>query len=126
NDELFRKILRGLNQAFYHKTVGAQDIEQYINRVSKMDFTPVFNQYLRSVQVPEFEYEQTPQQLRYRWTNCNPDFNLPLKVYLNTEVWLRPTTQWKNRKLDQKADTLRVDKNFYIRVKNSSGAESIP
>ncbi len=47
NDELFRRMMRGLNQNFYHQTVTALDIQQYINKISGIDFTPVFNQYLR-------------------------------------------------------------------------------
>jgi len=44
NDTLFRTILRGLNQKFYHKTVTTQEVESYINKMSGMNFTPVFNQ----------------------------------------------------------------------------------
>ena len=30
NDSVFRNILRGLNETFYHKTVDSKDIENYI------------------------------------------------------------------------------------------------
>ena len=74
NDELFRKILRGLNQHFYHQTVTASDIQKYINKISGIDFTPVFDQYLRSTSIPVLEYRIEDKNLVYRWTNCNPGF----------------------------------------------------
>jgi aminopeptidase N len=38
NDEKFRKILRGLNKTFYHQTVTAKQVEDYINQISVIDF----------------------------------------------------------------------------------------
>ncbi|MFI5124174.1 MAG: M1 family metallopeptidase [Chitinophagales bacterium] len=122
NDNLFREILRGLNRTFYHQTVSAQDIENYINQVSGRDFTPVFNQYLRSARLPEFEFRQSRRQLRYRWTNCNPDFNMFLKVNLNGNFWLKPTTKWQTIRFTGPEETpLSVDENFYITVKDLNG-----
>ena len=125
NDKLFRKILRGLNQTFYHKTITARDVEQYINRVSGRNFTPVFNQYLRSIQIPVFEYQQTGHQLQYRWNNCNADFNMPLNVFIEGEHWLKPTPKWQQLNLNLKGKTrLTVDKNFYIGVKNDNDRDA--
>jgi aminopeptidase N len=119
NEDLFRKIMRGLNQNYYHQTVTALDIEHYINKMSGMDFTPVFNQYLRSTSIPVLEYRFGDRNMEYRWSNCNPDFNLPLRVDIGGERWLKPTTEWKKEripKLDK--PVLLVDKNFYVNQKN--------
>ena len=122
NDELFRKIMRGLNQNFYHQTVTAADIEQYINKVSGIDFTPVFNQYLRSTLIPVLEYRMEDKNLLYRWANCNPDFNMPVRVDVNGERWLKPTTEWKKERLpNQPNPALIVDKNFYVTQKDLTG-----
>jgi aminopeptidase N len=119
NDEIFRKVMRGLNQNFYHQTVTALDIQNYINRVSGIDFTPVFNQYLRSVSIPVLEYRIEDKNLAYRWTNCNSDFNMPLKVDVNGERWLKPTTEWRKEHISGNANpVLQVDKNFYVLQKN--------
>jgi aminopeptidase N len=119
NDELFRRILRGLNQTFYHQTVTTADIEQYFNQAAKRNLSPIFNQYLRSAEVPVFEYRQTGNRLRYRWTNCNPDFNMLLRVTLNGSFWLKPTVKWQVLKLHGRGNAaLQVDKRFYITVKN--------
>ena len=52
NDSLFRNILRGLNKTFYHQTVTSKQIENYISKTSKIDFSKVFDQYLRTIKIP--------------------------------------------------------------------------
>jgi aminopeptidase N len=58
NDEKFRQILRGLGKDFYHQTVTTQQIENYISSKSGIDFSSVFDQYLRTIQIPTLEYSQ--------------------------------------------------------------------
>jgi aminopeptidase N len=53
NDELFRKILRGLNKDFYHQTVTSRQVENYISQKSGYDYSKVFDQYLRTTQIPK-------------------------------------------------------------------------
>jgi len=119
NDDLFRKIMRGLNQNFYHQNVSALDIQQYINKMSGIDFTPVFNQYLRSIAIPVLEYRIDDRNLIYRWANCNSDFNMPVRVDINGEHWLKPTTEWKTERIVRGANpVLLIDKNFYVSQKN--------
>jgi aminopeptidase N len=119
NDELFRRILRGLNANFYHQTVTARDIQQYINKISGIDFTPVFNQYLRSTLIPVLEYKFEDNNMLYRWANCNSDFNMPLRVDVAGERWLKPTTEWKKERLPKQDNpVLLIDKNFYVTQKN--------
>jgi aminopeptidase N len=119
NDELFRRIMRGLNQNFYHKTVTAQEIQDYISKTAGIDFTPVFNQYLRSRSIPILEYRFEDKSMQYRWTNCNRDFNMPVRVDLNGERWLKPTVEWKKERMNNVSNhTLLVDKNFYVFANN--------
>ena len=119
NDDQFRKIMRGLNQNFYHQTVTALDIQQYINKMAGIDFTPVFNQYLRATAIPVLEYRIEDKDLVYRWANCNPDFNMPVLIDLNGEHWLKPTTEWKSERINKGNNpVLLIDKNFYVTQKN--------
>ena len=107
-------IMRGLNQNFYHQTVTALDIQNYINKISGIDFTPVFNQYLRSTSIPVLEYKFEDKNLVYRWTNCNSDFNMPVRVDMNGEHWLKPTTEWKKERITKrcKPGSARLTKIF--------------
>ncbi len=121
DDEKFRNILRGLNQTFYHQTVATKQIENYISNQSGIDFSKVFDQYLRTTQIPQLEYYYTADQknINYRWDSCVKDFNLPLVINKeNKTLTLRPTQQWKSLKLDDDNkmlfDTSYIDKNYYI------------
>ncbi len=110
NDSLFRQIWRGLNKTFYHKTVTAKQIEDYISQHAKFNFGPVFDQYLRTTKIPVLEYSIKENLVRYRWTNCVSGFNLPAKV---NGVWIEPTEEWKT----MNANKFEVDKNLYINTR---------
>ena len=116
DDEKFRQLLRSLNKTYYHQTVTSAEIEAYINRFAGSDFSKIFDQYLRTVQIPVLEYTLAKGRMSYRWTNCVPGFEMPLKVELDgKQAWLQPTTSWK--KHSGKISTLKADPNFYISVK---------
>lgn len=117
NDEIFRQILRGLNSDFYHQTVTSRQIENYISEKSGIDFSRVFDQYLRTTKIPVLEYKISGNKLHFRWTNCVNDFAMPVKT-AGSATWLKPTTQWNTADLqpDVANNGLAIDKNFYITV----------
>ena len=118
NDDLFRKILRGLNATFYHQTVTTKQIENYISTQSKINFNKVFDQYLRTIQIPVLEYKLVGKQLQYRYTNCIKNFQLPLKINYNKQLWIKPTKNWQTLQLNGQEDSIfSVDPNFYIITK---------
>jgi aminopeptidase N len=113
DDEKFRKILRGLNSVFYHKTVNSSDIEHYISKQSGKDLSKVFDQYLRTTRIPVLEYEINGAQLKYRWSNCVNGFNMPLR--LSSGEWIQPTEAWKTTNFS--GSELKADPNFYVQIK---------
>jgi aminopeptidase N len=116
NDSLFRQILRGLNKTFYHQTVTTRRIEDYINTQAKMNFSKVFDQYLRTIRIPVLEYKQKGYALSYRWRNCVKDFNMPLKINFKGSRWIKPTEKWQTLSLYPEGDNnFSVDRNFYVR-----------
>lgn len=118
NDDLFRKILRGLNKIFYHQTVTTKQVENYISAQSKIDFSKVFDQYLRTTQIPVLEYKQTGYQLQYRYADCVPGFKLPLKINFKGQRWIKPSEKWQTLNLYPEGDnSFSVDPNFYINTK---------
>jgi aminopeptidase N len=116
NDEKFRQMLRLMNRTFYHQTVDGKQIEDFISQQLGRNLTPVFDQYLRDVRVPVLEYSLREGQLKYRWTNSVPGFNLPLRIFtqLGQPQFIYPTNQWQTLKL--RADKMEVDENFYIKI----------
>lgn len=120
DDGKFRNILRGLNKTFYHQTVTTQQVENYISKQAGIDFSKVFDQYLRTTQVPVLEYKKEKGRILYRWTNCVKGFNMPVKIYNGKakEMFIYPTQQYKAMPLNIKV--LKADENFYISVKETA------
>lgn len=116
NDEKWRQILRGLNTDFYHQTVTTQEVEKYMIEKSGIDLSKVFDQYLRTVKIPEFEYKIENNTLKYRWDNVVKGFNMPLKVIINGKSeLLHPTENWQTKTIN--GNSIEVDKNFYVNSK---------
>jgi aminopeptidase N len=113
DDERFRQMLRGMNKSFYHKTVTTSEIENYINRFSGIDFSKVFDQYLRSTQIPIFEYKLENDTLKYRWMECVKGFDL--KIRLKNSVWISPTENWQTFEgVVDSIENFLPDPNFYV------------
>ena len=128
NDTLFRSILRGLNKTFYHQTVTTQQIEEYINKQSHYNFTPLFNQYLRTTQIPTLEYtivkKSTSNYIRYRWANCIKNFKMKLGGKWDGVhyTFIPVTTQWQEMNMDKLVIDVNAayDKNFYIQCRQTN------
>ncbi len=127
DDARWRDILRGLNHTFWHQTVTTKQIEDYISRQAGMDLGKVFDQYLRTTQIPEFDYKVDGGTLSYRWSNVVPGFAMPLRVQvpgLGTRL-LRPTEAWQTLAApDPEAGQLVVDENWYVTAKNVGAADA--
>ena len=118
DDSLFRKILRGLNSTFYHQTVTSTMVEQYIEKASGKKLDKIFDQYLRTKQVPILEYKVDGYNLTYRYDSCIKGFDLPLKINFKGPRWIKPTTEWETLVLYPEGDNkFSVDPNFYINAK---------
>ena len=113
NDELWRSILRGLNSNFYHQTVETKQIEDYISSKIGFDLSSFFDQYLRDVRIPKFEYSILNGVLTYRWIEVIQNFTMPIEINVDGEnIKLYPTTQKKSIKIE--SETIKVNKNYYV------------
>lgn len=120
DDEKFRNILRGLNKTFYHQTVTTAQIEDYINQQSGINFSKVFDQYLRTTQIPVLEYKKEKGRIWYRWNNCVKGFAMPVKVYTDSgkEIFLHPTEKFQAAPAG--VSEMKADPNFYINIQEAS------
>jgi aminopeptidase N len=115
DDEKWRSILRGLGSTFYHQTVMGKQIEEYIGEHSGHDLTKVFDEYLRTTMIPNFEYRITGDSLSYHWTDVVPGFNMPIRVTLRDGgyTWLSPTESWKTARIElARPEEFKIDPNF--------------
>jgi Peptidase family M1 domain len=125
DDARWRDVLRGLNHTFRHQTVTGQEVEDAISRTAGMDLSKVFQQYLTTTMVPEFDYQVEHGVLSYRWTNVVRGFDMPLRVQipgLGTRL-LQPTEAWQTLAApDPEAAQLEVDERFYVTARNVAAA----
>jgi aminopeptidase N len=122
DDEKWRGILRGMNKDFYHQVVKGSQIENYLSEKTGLNLNPFFNQYLRDIRIPVFEYSVKGNDLIFRWNNCVPGFNMPLKIYISgKEQIVKPTPFLTTLKLDIENAVIKVDPGYYVATLNITG-----
>ena len=115
SDEKWRMILRGLNKDFYHQTVESKQIENYISDKMGYDLSTFFDQYLRTTNIPVFEYKLNNGLLEYKWTNVVDGFKMPIELFVGDEkIRLNPTQEIKS--INVKSEKIRLDKNYYVNI----------
>jgi len=115
DDEKWRGILRGLNKDFYHQVVKGSQIETYLTEKCGLDLKPVFDQYLRDIRIPVFEYYVRGSKLTFRWNNCVSGFNMPIRIYVNGEKMdIKPTGRFATIDLGTENPSIAADINYYV------------
>ncbi len=123
NDEKFRQMLRGMQKTFYHQTVNSKQIENYIIQFNNMpELKWVFDQYLRTVNIPSLEYYLSGTNnatLNVRFVNCVSGFKMKIDLPTGkspnlqmwvTDKWQKIPTKWKANSDIQKL----FNANYYV------------
>lgn len=122
DDEKWRGILRGMNKDFYHQVVKGSQIESYLSSKTGLDLKTFFDQYLRDIRIPVFEYYVKGNKLNFRWNNCVQGFNMPLKIFVSgVEKNINPSAGFKSIDLEAEHPVIIVDPNYYVAVLNITG-----
>jgi len=118
DDEKWRSILRGLNKEFYHATVDTKQIEYYISDQANINFSKVFDQYLRDVRIPNFKYSIDDDKLTYQWENVVEGFEMAVIIELDgNTIKLETTEQPQVMVVEKSIKSVVVDLNFYVTSK---------
>lgn len=123
NDNKWWALLLKYSETYRHKIIDTQTVLSFFNSETGMDFTSVFNQYLKTTSIPEFEMRVVKNKLEYKWRNGTiENFTMPVDITISDKkIRLNPTDSWQ--KLDikiKKLDQVKVaDDLFYILVKRS-------
>jgi aminopeptidase N len=124
DDEKWRQILRDMNKDFWHQVVEGAQIENYLSAKTGMNLKPFFDQYLRDVRIPVFEYYVKNNELNFRWNNCVQGFNMPLKIKVSgKEIYLKPVSRYSKIKLDTENPQIVVDPDYYVAEMNITGTK---
>lgn len=115
NDQKWLAILRGINADFWHQTVSTGQIESYISTKAGIDFSKVFDQYLRSTKIPLLRYKTDGRTLSYSYEGVVKGFAMPLRVTINgKEVTVTPNEAVQTFVFPEEIKTFEVNRNFYI------------
>ena len=110
-------LLKDFYQHFKYRTIMTEDIVAWFNQKTKMNLTPVFDQYLRHTALPKLElkFDAAAGTVSYRWKVDEPAFAMPIRVGTK-EHWqiIRPTTEWKTMKIDLNKNQFEVATDLYF------------
>jgi len=121
DDAKWLSILRGLNADFWHQTVTTQQIESYISTKAGIDLSKVFDQYLRTTQIPMLKYNVKGKTVSFDYERVVKGFAMPIRVTINgKEVKLTPTEATQTFEFTEEIKTFEVNRNFYIDTEKSS------
>jgi hypothetical protein len=94
-----------------------EDVVAYFNQQTKMNLTPVFDQYLRHIAIPILELKFRPGEgtVSYRWKVDEPGFAMPIRVG-KKENWqtIQPTIEWQTMKTNLAKDDFDVATDLYF------------
>jgi len=117
DDEKWHAVLLGLQKDFWHKTVTTAEFEAYISRVSGFDFSLVFDQYLRTADIPLLKHEAKGKTLTVWWERVVPGFRVPVVLHINgKEQRVVISEEPTEIKLTSPLKSFELDRNFYMDV----------
>lgn len=115
NDAKWRMILQGLNKDFWHQTVTTGQVESYISQHAGIDLSKVFDQYLRSTEIPLLRYKIDGNKLSFKYDKVVPGFAMPIRVSINGKVVsITPTESTQTITNPEAIKTVEVDRNYYV------------
>jgi aminopeptidase N len=120
DDDLWRSILRGMNEQFRHQVVTGEQVQEYISQRAGRDLSPIFAQYLTTTRIPVLEYRVEGTTLSHRWAEVVPGFAMPVRMAVGDGEmeWIHPSEAWQEASLKRPVTgPVRVDENFYVEVR---------
>jgi aminopeptidase N len=120
DDKKWFALIHDFYQHFKYQNIMTEDVVAYFNQKTGMDLTPIFNQYLRHVQIPtlELKFDAAAGTVTYRWKADEAGFAMPVRVGVK-DHWeiIRPTAEWKTMKTPLNKDSFAVDTDeYYVNV----------
>jgi aminopeptidase N len=123
NEATWSKLLHDFFQHFKYQNIMTEDVVGYFNQQTKINLTPIFDEYLRHAALPllELKFDAASGTVAYRWNADEKEFAMPIKVG-SKNAWqlITPTSQWKTMKTVLTKDTFEVATDlYYVNVSKS-------
>lgn len=101
DDELWKDILRGLNEEFRYQSIDGQQVFDYIEEKSDMDLDYFFDQYFKKKDLPKLhvyiQKKGNAVNASYRWQAAVSDFRMPIEVTTapGKRSMIYPSMKWQ-------------------------------
>ncbi|MSO34868.1 MAG: M1 family peptidase [Acidobacteria bacterium] len=99
DDARWWQLVRDTYDHFKYQNIMTEDMVRFFSAELKQDLTPIFDQYLRRVNLPTLEltFDETAGTVSYRWNADERAFAMPIKVGAKG-AWqvIQPTLDWKS------------------------------
>ncbi len=120
DDAQWFRLIKAFYQQFKYRNSMTEDVIAWWNANTKLNLTPIFNQYLRRVEIPmlELNFDEATHTVEYKWRSDEAGFAMPVKVG-DPAHWqtLRPTLEWQTLKTPLTKEQFQVATDlFYIDV----------
>jgi aminopeptidase N len=120
DDAKWWNLIRGTYEKFKYQNIMTEDLVRHFSAELKQDMAPIFDQYLRRVDLPvlELTFDEPGKRVSYRWKADERGFALPIKVG-DPAKWqmIQPTTDWKSMEWTAGKDAFKIATDlFYVNV----------
>jgi aminopeptidase N len=109
-------LLYNFYQQFKYRNITTDDVVSYFNQQTGMNLTPIFDQYLRHMQIPRLEllFGEAPGMVMYKWSADEETFSMPVRVGA-PDHWqiIHPTTEWQSMQTTLTKDEFQVATDLY-------------
>ncbi|MGH9854928.1 MAG: M1 family metallopeptidase, partial [Blastocatellia bacterium] len=116
NDARWWKLTRDYCERFKYSNIMTEDVVKFFNEQTRMNLTPIFDQYLRQAALPalELRFQESDGSVSYRWKADVKEFAMPVKVGRRAD-WrtIQPATEWKTLKTGVKKEEFEVATDLY-------------
>jgi len=119
NDEKWYTMLSKFSTTFRHQIIDTETAINFFNQESGLNLTPIFDQYLRYLDIPVFEYRIKKKRFEFRWKTDVVNFSMPLDLNIKGKrMRVNPTTKWQKSKIKvaKLKDVQILSDHFYVKV----------
>jgi aminopeptidase N len=97
NDDKWWEMILKYSETYRHKIIDNETVIAFFNKETGMELRPVFDQYLKTVRIPNLLLNVAKGKLSYQWGNANANFNMPIDIMMGTKkTRLFPTKEKKS------------------------------
>jgi aminopeptidase N len=112
DDTKWWTMLKKYSETYRHQIIDTQALEHFFSEESGIDLTLFFDQYLRTIKIPELAFSEEGGKLFYQWKNVVPGFAMPVDITVkSTKLRLYPTEKRQQLKHAARQD-IKVSDDF--------------